>query len=94
MSYINAEKQYWKLSGNFHIEEVTAILNESAQLPVQGKLAIDFANVEGVDSSAVALMLAWQRRMQAEKVSMQFINVPPNLKSLAKLYGLEAILLK
>ncbi|MFA6013602.1 MAG: STAS domain-containing protein [Gallionellaceae bacterium] len=58
-----------------------------------GELVADFAGVEGVDSSAVSLMLCWMRAAQRNNVKLSFINVPVNLVSLANLYGVAETLM-
>jgi phospholipid transport system transporter-binding protein len=49
---------------------------------------IDMSLLQVVDSSAVAVMLAWQRQAQALNRHLQFIDVPASLLSLISLYGL------
>lgn len=49
---------------------------------------IDMSPLQMVDSSAVAVMLAWQRQAQALNRRLQFIGVPASLLSLISLYGL------
>lgn len=58
-----------------------------------GELVADFVGVEGVDSSAVSLMLCWMRAAQRNNVKLSFVNVPPNLVSLANLYGVAETLM-
>ncbi len=55
-------------------------------------LEIDFAQLDKVDSSAVSLMLAWLREAQCNNVTIRFANVPANLMSLSKLYGVSELL--
>ena len=86
-----------QVTGNVTIATVSALLSESLKLqaesgPNGGKLLIDFAGLEKVDSSAVSLMLVWLREAQRNKVILSFINVPDNLMSLAKLYGVAELL--
>ncbi|MBR7800812.1 STAS domain-containing protein [Undibacterium fentianense] len=49
---------------------------------------IDMTALESVDSSAVAVMLAWQRRAQATNRKLRFVGVSSSLFSLISLYGL------
>lgn len=48
----------------------------------------DMSPLRTVDSSAVAVMLAWQRQAQALNRHVRFIGVPASLLSLISLYGL------
>lgn len=53
-----------------------------------GSDQIDMSPLQTVDSSAVAVMLAWQRLAQSLNRSLQFTGVPASLISLISLYGL------
>ena len=55
-------------------------------------LAIDFANVTEIDSSAVALMLHWRREAARRGKSLRYVHLPANLESLAELYGVAELL--
>lgn len=90
MQTITVENNRWQLSGNLVVDEVNAVLDESMRLPMQaGELIIDFQAVSSVDTAAIALMLALQRRAAEEKCTIAFHHVPDNLKSLAALYGVQ-----
>ena len=52
----------------------------------------DLGGVKAADSTALALMLAWQRRAQAQGRTLSFTNVPANVDALARLYGVDALL--
>jgi len=74
------------------METATALFSKKLPWPEGGDLVIDFAQVAAVDSSAVSLMLAWLRLAQRKNMKLSFINVPGNLRSLANLYGVSALL--
>lgn len=92
MAYIAKQANAWRLSGDLQMDNANAILNESALLPMDDLINIDFADVNNIDTAALALMLAWVRRAKAEFCQLTFSNVPDNLKSLANLYSVQAIL--
>lgn len=93
MKFINSSPDVWQLSGQLVVDKAHNVLVESNELSLpQTGLTLDFANVWAVDSSAVALILAWLRRGKSEGVKLTFANVPDNLKSLIKLYGLEDVI--
>ncbi len=75
---------------------VSALFNEGLKLQGDNKasseMLIDFARLEKVDSSAVSMMLVWLREAQRNKVNLRFVNVPGNLLSLARLYGVAELL--
>ena len=57
-----------------------------------GEQVFDFSGVTAIDSAAVAVLLAWQRAARARTLALSFINVPPTLQSLARLYGVAELL--
>lgn len=81
------------LSGALTLENVVAILDESGRaLPATGRLVIDLAGVTEVDSSAVSLLLELRRGARRQNRDIEFVNLPPNLQSLAELYGVSDLL--
>jgi len=85
-----------QVSGDVTMATVSALFNEGLKLQGNGaannNLVIDFAGLEKVDSSAVSLMLVWMREAGRNKAALHFANVPDNLMSLAKLYGVAELL--
>jgi phospholipid transport system transporter-binding protein len=52
-----------------------------------GQTVFDLSQVETVDSAAVSVMLAWQRAAAQNGSKLELRNLPDQLKSLTKLYG-------
>lgn len=78
------------LSGPITIEHTPALAQAHAGRFRQGG-AIDLAAVSDVDSTAIALILAWRREAGAQP--LQLLNAPASLLSLIRLYGLDDLLL-
>jgi phospholipid transport system transporter-binding protein len=57
-----------------------------------GQNEIDLGELTAVDSSAVAVLLSWQRAAHAAGKPLAFRRFPDNLQSLAKLYGVADLL--
>lgn len=57
-----------------------------------GKTTFDLASVKLTDSSAVAVLLAWQRAARKAGKQVKYVNLPPSLSSLADLYGVDELL--
>jgi phospholipid transport system transporter-binding protein len=57
-----------------------------------GDSRIDLSAVKRCDSSAVALLLEWQRVAHAHGAHLQLDGIPHDLRSLAALYGVEALI--
>lgn len=79
----------WQVSGNVLVDNANLILNHSATFKMSGEIEVDFSGVDNVDTSALSLMLEWQRRAVAESCKIKFTNLPENLSSLADLYGIQ-----
>jgi phospholipid transport system transporter-binding protein len=85
-----------KLSGALSFESLPAVLVESAQFTARtdlpDRLIIDFSEITDIDSSAVALLLEWRRIALARGKALEFVNLPPNLLALARLYGVADLI--
>ncbi|HAP04855.1 MAG TPA: hypothetical protein DCQ72_03760 [Methylophilaceae bacterium] len=83
------EKNQWKLSGDITIEKIPSLIDLIKKQKIDKKTTIDLSKVTSIDTSTLSLIFELQR--QAKKTQSQFIfkNLPKNLNSLAKLYGVE-----
>ncbi|WP_034297870.1 lipid asymmetry maintenance protein MlaB [Herbaspirillum sp. RV1423] len=73
-------------------DNATATLAAGLQAIAAGQATIDLSDVATVDSSAVAILLAWQRAAQQKGQALQFGVLPANLQSLVDLYGAASLL--
>lgn len=81
------------LSGPVTLENVVAVLEEGARLlPAVPRVVVDLAGVTEVDSAALSLMLEWRRGVERDGRKIEFVNLPDNLQSLARLYGVTELL--
>lgn len=88
---VNTDKLL-QVSGDVTMSSVSALFASGIKLQPNSEMVVDMAGLQRVDSSAVSLMLAWVREAQHKQVVLRFANVPGNLLSLAKLYGVAEIL--
>ena len=77
------------LSGELTIMNYIERLEEAKAALAQGHLTIDFANVQDIDSSAIAFMLQCVR-ISGGKVIFQ--SLPNTLNGLMSLYGVSDLL--
>ena len=68
------------------------VLREGMEAIVQGATTINLSGLTHFDSSAVSALLAWQRAAAEKSVSLELVGLPAGLLSLAKLYGVDALL--
>ena len=74
------------------MDKVNALLDESRDMPMHGRLEVDLAEVAMVDTATISVMFEWLRRAQAQQCELKFVNFPQNLVSLATLYGVLEII--
>lgn len=90
---MNANNQSWLLeSGGLTMETVPALFEAGLQHLSSQDLQVDFSQVEAVDSAAVSMLLGWERAAQRGKRELRVINLPEDLLSLARLYGVADLL--
>lgn len=85
-----------QLEGPLNLVAMPARLAETtayaSQETLPDCLTIDFKGVTDIDSSGVALLLHWRRTAQRLGKALRYINLPPNLASLAMLYGVNDLI--
>jgi len=59
---------------------------------VSGARGVDCAPLKQFDSSALAVLLAWQRAANARGAALEIVNLPAGLASLAQAYGVDTLL--
>ena len=74
--------------GSITIHNVVAVVEQGVALFDQGGKTIDLSQLQDVDSSAVSMLLEWQREAASRNHGITFVNVPEKLKSLLRLYNL------
>ena len=80
------------VSGPVTLTNAAQVLEQGRQYLAEGVRAVDFGEVTEVDSSALALALAWLRDARAAKREIAFANLPEGLQTLSRLYGVEDLL--
>jgi len=80
------------LSGAVTLGNVAALREEGGRHLQEGVRVVDLGEVSEMDSSLVALMLAWLRDARARNGELSFANPPASLRTIARLYGVEALL--
>lgn len=69
-----------------------AALAAGLQLIAAGANGVDCASLAQFDSSALAVLLAWERAAQARGIKFEIVNLPAGLASLAQAYGVDTLL--
>lgn len=74
------------------LRNATSAEQAGLQAIAAGVNTIDLSPLENVDSSAVAVLLAWSRAAAKAQRRLQLKGVPGSLMSLVSLYGLSEFL--
>lgn len=80
------------IQGPITISNVVSVLEQGIALFDQPDLVIDLEQVTEVDSSAVSMLLEWQRKAREHNQQLYFSNMPKNMKNLAELYGVSELI--
>ena len=83
----------WLLQGELDFESVPAVLRHAgARMLGKDRLEVDLKAVTRADSAGLALLVEWLRESETAGNEIVFINVPPQLLSIARVCGLDEIL--
>ena len=80
------------VGGPVTLASVSALLREGCAHIGEGVRLADLGEVSGVDSSALALLLAWLRESRRLGKELAFANLPQGLSAIARLYGVDELL--
>ncbi|GAB3263688.1 STAS domain-containing protein [Chitinimonas naiadis] len=83
-----------KLSGALTLDSICRVHGELSDRLALPELVLDLAEVTEIDSTAISMLLHWQRDAAAAGRSLSLARAPDNLTSLAALYGVEDFLPK
>ena len=83
---------HWSFDGALTFDNAAAVLEAAATLELPRSGRIDLANLRTVDSAALAVIFSLQRRAKAHRRKLVFEGIPPMLASLARVYGVEALI--
>ncbi|HUJ88455.1 MAG TPA: STAS domain-containing protein [Burkholderiales bacterium] len=81
-----------KLRGPVTLANVAQLLEEGRQQIRDGARTIDLGEVTELDSSLLAMLLAWLREAKQHDAEIAFANLPQGLETIAQLYGVDGLL--
>ena len=89
---LNAVVSRFESGATLTHESAKAALEAGLQRIAAGANGVDCAPLAQFDSSALAVLLAWERAAQARGVAFEIVNLPAGLASLAQAYGVDTLL--
>ncbi len=84
-----SELTLYKIDTELVFANANSVLQNGLLALRNGCAGFDFSALAKVDSSAVAVMLAWARAAKQQGLALNWQALPDNLQSLLKLYGLH-----
>ena len=88
----SADGARWIAQGELTFAHAAPALAAAQALPLPTAGTIDCAGITAADSAAVAVLLAIKRRAAEAGKPLVFVGAPAVIRTLAELYGVEAIL--
>jgi phospholipid transport system transporter-binding protein len=80
------------VSGPVTLANVAGVLEQGYARIREGASAVDLAGVTELDSSLLAMLLAWLREARRLGRGLEFANLPQGLATIARLYGVVELL--
>ena len=82
----------WRYSGALTFANASRVFAAALAMPLPIGGEVDLSGAVGVDSAAVAVLLALRSRAAAEGKPLFFTHIPAALSALADLYSVEDLL--
>jgi len=82
----------WIFTGSLTFANAGPVLAATTALSLPTDGEVDLDNLDGIDSSAVAVLVALARRAESEGRPLRFVHVPAAAAALAQTYGVEWVL--
>ena len=89
MNPIEFQNSNWIMKGDITLTQAPSIMKLTIGYEWKNSVLIDLIQVKEVDTSLLGLIFEWKRQAKKYNKTVSIKNTPTNLKSLAKLYGVE-----
>jgi phospholipid transport system transporter-binding protein len=90
-----ADGDRWTFRGVLTFDDAMTVLDATSSLPLPTSGVVDLSGLAHADSAALAVLLALRRRAAAEGSNpLRFTGVPAMLDSLARVYGIEDLIVQ
>jgi len=89
---MTGQDEWMTMQGDLDMDTVPALFESGLKRLSSTDLQVDFAQVDSVDSAAVSMLLGWARAAQRGQRTLKVKNLPDDLLSLARLYGVADLI--
>ena len=80
------------VSGPVTLANVAAVLEEARRHLEEGVGTVDLGEVTEMDSSLLAVVVAWLRDARRAGRELAFANIPESVRTIARLYGVDELI--
>jgi phospholipid transport system transporter-binding protein len=80
------------VGGPVTLSNVRRVVEEGERQLDEGVRTVDLSEVSDMDSSLLAALFAWLRHARQHEYDIGFVNLPESLRTIARLYGVDALL--
>lgn len=80
------------IAGPVTLANVSQLVEEARAPLADGVSAVDLGEVTELDSSLLAVLIAWLREAKAGGRTLTYSRLPQDLRTLAQLYGVAELL--
>ena len=84
-----ASERGWLFAGALSLDDAADVLAAANAMPLPANGVIDMRGLMQADSSALAVIIALRRRAAGEGRKLSVVGLPPSLRSLAVVFGVE-----
>ena len=81
-----------RICGPLRFDSVATLREAGIRLIRDGARVVDLGAVERADSSALALLMEWERAAAGVGGSLKFVSVPEQLRQIASLSEMDQVL--
>lgn len=92
MITVQRDQNSIELAGVLNHASVATVLSQSADWFAGDALSIGLQGISHSNSAGLALLLEWQKIARQKQVSIQYHNVPEQLLTIARAYGVDQLL--
>ncbi|MFL9866413.1 STAS domain-containing protein [Paraburkholderia fungorum] len=89
---LNAVANRFESGATLTHESAKVAFEAGLQRIAAGATGVDCAPLVQFDSTALAVLLAWERAAQARGIVFEIVNLPAGLASLAQAYGVDTLI--
>jgi len=90
VNFAQVRTDVYRIDGKLTYSTVSSVMNKGLiAFDQSAKCQIDLAGVTQADSAGLSLIVEWVKYAKSKNITLDFVNVPEQMKALSKVNGLE-----